>query len=281
MGLISSLNTISSAMQTYIVAPTAAFGMAGFVFSAQGEAFAQLAADITDHYSEDNKALQDHIAIHPKRITLKGFVGELTYSRPGASASTLNVLTEKLTVISAFLPSLSTGAQTIQQGITNPTNLLLSSSSNLYGLVKNILGATGNTKNQQNAYVYFKSLMETATLMGVQTPWEFMTNMAIESIIAIQDDKSIYVSDFAVTFKQIRIASTTTFMPVGSGSAVPTAPVAQGDAAIQKASVTNLGNTPGAALPSSLLAGAQGAIQTVNDLFDNPRLSSIFKFVSP
>lgn len=265
----STIADVTDALQNYVVAPLAAFGMGGFVFNAQGESVARLSADITDHYLEDNTAVQDQIAIRPKHITLKGYVGELVYNTTSQSGQVVSQLAEKLTEVTAFLPTLSAAAQQATAAATPPITAsnVINASSNIYAVVKNALGAFGSTQNQQNAYNYFQSLMETKTLMGVQTPWEFMQNMAIESIIAVQDEKSIWISDFSVTLKQLRIVQTVTtaFSSGDTGTIVasnPTfataAPVATGTitatdlapvAAAQGAPVNNLGPTPGAPVP--------------------------------
>lgn len=254
----SSLSNITTAINQYVVAPLAAFGVGGFVFNAVGEATGILSADITDHYTEDNTAIQDQIAIRPKRITLKGYVGELVYTPVGNDSPAIQTLAQKLTSLSSFLPAITASAEQAQQAIANPTNLdlptALGDASNLYGIVKNMLGAFGPTQNQQNAYNYFKALWQTGTLMGVQTPWEFMTNMAIESINVVQPENSMWISDFSVTFKEIRIAKTTT-VPQSNASAASGTPGtagAQSTAAVlapaadmQQAAVTNLGPIAG------------------------------------
>lgn len=248
---MDTLDDLSNAIQNYVVAPLNAFGLGGYLFDAQGESLANLSADITDHYSEDNRALQDHIAIRPTRITLKGYVGELVYGNTDATTGIIATLTQKLTEINAFLPVLSAAATQAQQAIQQPSesNLTLSSVADLYGTIRNFLPALGKEAKQANAYLYFKSCMQQGILMGVQTPWEFMTNMAVESIVALQPENTISISDFSITFKQIRIASTATTAYAGA--------TAQGAAAQQGAPTTNLGLVQGAALPSSSLPGAQ------------------------
>jgi hypothetical protein len=250
----SSLQNITSAINQYVVAPIAAFGLGGYVFNAMGEAVANLSADITDHYTEDNKAIQDQIAIRPKRVTLKGYVGELIYNGPGGGPSTLNSLAQKLVGLTSFLPAITASATQVQSLVSNPGTAsfssVLSTTSNIYGLVQNVLGAFGATKNQQNAYTYFKALMQSATLMSVQTPWEFMTNMAIESIIAIQPENSMWISDFAVTYKEIRIASAaSTIGPqsnASSGNGAPASVATTTSSQNPAGGQTNLGNVAGA-----------------------------------
>lgn len=267
----NTLSGLITEFQNYVVSPLNAFGLGGFVFDVAGESIAHLSADITDHYTEDNRALQDHIAIHPKKITLKGYVGEVVYYGDGNGQSVLQQAVQKLTELSSFLPTLSSAATQIQESIATPTNsnITLPDASNIYGLVQNLLGATGNQARQQNAYTYFKALMNQGILMGVQTPWEFMTNMAIETITAIQPEGSIFMTDFQVTLKEIRIArvQTTAYTANPSSSSIgPQGSQLQGAAVAQASPQVPLGNVPGVSLPTSLLPGVQSQIGGVDDL---------------
>jgi hypothetical protein len=266
--MADSLDSLIAGLQNYVVAPLNAFGLGGFVFDVQGEARARLDTEITDHYSEDNRALQDHIAIKPKRITLKGYVGELVYTQTtGGSSSIVQQVTQKLTSISGYLPALSAAATQAQQLLANPSasDITLNSvagalpaAADLYALVKNSLGAFGDMKNQQNAYNYFNSCREQKILMGIQTPWEFLTNMAIETIDAIQSEDTKFMTDFSITFKQLRIAQTQTATTALSGTGGIESPggvVAQGPAALQGSATTSQGIVPGLTLPAEILSG--------------------------
>lgn len=294
-----TIDALTAEFQNYVVSPLNAFGLGGFLFDAEGESTARLTADITDHYTEDNRAIQDHIAIHPNRITLKGYQGEVVYALPGQNQSFLQTAVQKLTEVSAYLPEISAGAVQAQAAITSPANsdLTLSDASDIYGLVKNLLGATGDEARQQNAYTYFKALMNQGVLMGVQTPWEFMTNMAIESITAVQPENSRFITDFTITLKQIRIAKTSSQAYSGtlpgnasgngvqnsSGSIQPvqTAPlddakVLQGAAALQAPDPVQIGNVPGVSLPTPTLPGPQSQITSPADFKFDPNVSGIF-----
>lgn len=273
--MTDTLDDITTALQNYIVAPLNAFGLGGFIFDVEGESVATLSADITDHYTEDNRALQDHIAIKPKRITLKGYVGELLSKPTENNASFLQTVPQKLTELSAFLPTLSAAATQIESAIADPlaSVLTLTSAANIYSVVKNSLSAVGPQSKQQNAYAYFQALQSQGILMGVQTPWEFIANMAIETITAIQDDTTKYITDFSVTFKQIRIASTQT-LAFNATSAVTAA--LQGAAALQCTPQNPLGIVPGLGLPYSGLPGAQSIMDGAHALASVPGLSNLF-----
>ena len=221
----------------------------------QGEDTATLSSDITDHYSENNTFIQDHIAIKPKRITLRGYVGELIYNASGQSPTVVQTVTQKLTQLAAFLPAMGAAATQAQAAIASVSGANASgtgtldalagavpAAANIYGLVTNLLGTvSGDTKNQQSAYQYFAACQSTGTLMGIQTPWEFLTNMAVETIVAIQSEDSIFMTDFAITFKQMRFAAIAT---------VTAAIVGQGANGIQAQTTVNQGSIIGDATPT-------------------------------
>ena len=101
--------------------------------------------------------------------------------------------------------------------------------------------------------------------MGVQTPWEFMPNMVIESITAIQTEGTKYITDFAVKYKQLRFAQTQTAAYNASAyldltpqqqvaadvAAESPSPSIQGDASIQAQDPVSIGNVEGQALSVS------------------------------
>lgn len=214
---------LSDGLKQYVVAPAAAFGLGGLIFDVEGDTVNNLSTEITDHYLEDNSSVQDHISIRPKRITLRRYVGEIIYT-PDTSGILTDVqqVVQKLTTLSSFLPTLSQGATQIfnikSQDITfNALQNTINSTTvnqltDFYAFSKNLLG---QDSRQAQVYSYLKSLMEQRILMSVQTPWEFINNMAIETLTAVQPEGSAYITEFSVTLKQIRFASLIT-APTGS-----------------------------------------------------------------
>lgn len=281
----NTLNEIEANLQSYVVAPLAAFGIGGFLFDAEGESIAHLSSDITDHYVENNDAIQDHIALRPNKITLKGYVGEVVYNSAGDTRTFLQQAVQKLTVINAFLPQISSSATQLQETLESPLNspITLADASNIYGLVSNLLGSFGPEARQQNAYNYFKALMTAKVLMGVQTPWEFMTNMAIESVVALQDEKTKYLSDFSITLKQMRFAQTliTAYTPTPSLPGLNPAQQFQGVAALQAPDPVPIGNIPAVSLPSSTLPGWQAQYGTTQTFVGSPNFNQLFTYMPP
>jgi hypothetical protein len=255
--------------------------IAGFIFDIEGTTQHNLISDITDHYVEDNTAIQDHIALKPLTITLKNYHGEVKnfdFNAPGGTKSNLTnlpqTLPDKAGIINnnilgsilkqstlatsyigglinsssgyitqfsdfskIFTPALSSQTNQIQQYIANSQNQVnqLNSKAAQLSNIYNTLAAKFNpkkstTKNQalpqiaspqtkeqdflsstaQQAFAYnfFKVLRDTKTLVYVTTCFGVSSQMAIETVTALQDEDTRYISTFTITLKEIRIADT-------------------------------------------------------------------------
>lgn len=231
---------ITTNFDKFIVRPLNAFGLGGFIFDIEGDATVNLNTEITDHFTEDNVAIQDHIAVRPKKVTLRNYVGELVYRLDKDNNTPLQKVVRKLTILNDLLPDLSAAAAQAKAiyedgigsiGLDSITGANISKAADLWSTVKNL---TPPVEKQAQAYMYFKALMEQKILVSVQTPFEFMANMAIESIIAYQAEESRYISDFTITLKQIRLAPTqvVAYDPAANASAGANAPISQKPAAI-------------------------------------------------
>lgn len=205
----NKIDILNIALKNYVVTPLHAFGLGGFVFDVEGEASITLSTEITDHYLEDNSAIQDHIAIRPKKVTLKGFVGEVVFKGDESTEEAVQKVVQKLTIASALLPKLSSGASQVMEILRDKKARKFSVEgvnkiANYFSFVRNIAPPVSK---QERAYLYFKALMESKILMSLQTPFEFMSNMAIESVTARQEEGSKYISDFSIVLKEIRKVS--------------------------------------------------------------------------
>lgn len=237
---------LTDAFGKYLVAPLNAFGLGGFVFDIEGEAVTTISTDITDHYLEDNTAVQDHIAVRPKRVTLGNYVGELVFRRDSNTNTTLQKVVQKLTILNQYLPDVSKGVAQAQKILAadNPlqgasdllsqSNISLPDIADLWSLTKNLNSAKSK---QQQAYQYFDALAQQKILIGIQTPHEFLANMAIETIIARQDAVTKDITEFSITLKQMRFAQVG-FAPFDKNQF-------QDIAAAQSTPVTFGGNTQG------------------------------------
>jgi hypothetical protein len=191
----------------YVVKPKNSKGIFGFVFDYEGEATARLQAEITDHYSESNTVLNDHIALRPLRITLRGFVSELMLLKPQGLLGALAAIQNKLTTVPAYLQKYTPGAiATIQKAITKATNVVNTIDQSI-ARVKNIVGLFSKSappvSKQEKAYIQLQSLFFARSPMLIETPYGAFGNMVIESLSFVQDETTRTWSDISVGLKQI------------------------------------------------------------------------------
>jgi len=232
------------------------------MFHYEGEQSVLLQSDITDHFIEDNTAIQDQIALRPNKITTHGFIGELNDVPPPALAL-LKAAAEKLTTIVAYAPGLSSAAQlaynTALDLYQTASAVATSAGAAWSSLSGNTSQATinGNGLNtselapqnkQQQIFQQFYQAWNNRVLFTVQTPYAVFENMAIETLRAIQGAETNVITDFEITFKMIRIASTTV-----TGESL------SGQAAAQAAAVINNGVGSG----STGVSVAQGLASTL------------------
>ena len=204
----SDVDKLTENLNKYVIKPLNVFGISGFIFDVEGETRMNLESDITDNFVEDNSAIQDHIATKPLRITLTRYVGEKVYEGSETDIrKDIASVVSKLTTVVAALPALASSANAIfdrgsDLGAANVGDV--QKVDDLYGLFQNL---NPSASKQQKAYLYFKALQEQKILLSVQTPFEYLTNMAIESIVATQGESSKDISNFSITLKKIRTAS--------------------------------------------------------------------------
>jgi hypothetical protein len=228
---------IANVVNQYVVRPTGnsgnTSGINGFVFDVVGDEEVRFDSDITDHYVEDNYAIQDHVALRPVRFSVHGFVGELTDLFPNTFLSILTKA-QSLQSIGGFFPAFSAQATQFYAqvaGVVAKAGQVLNQAKNVYSM---IMGAGTTATKQQQAYQALSQMWLARQLCSVETPYGILNNMIIETMLVLQRDASNMVSDFEVTFKQINVVSTKTIPslasinPIGSGRIEPASPTISG-----------------------------------------------------
>ena len=200
----------------------------------------------------------------PRKVTLRNYVGEVVYENNDFSDIIPQKLFSKLNQIEQFIPLLSTGAQQVKNAleavkgirlgvpdITSPAGIqqILNRAVDIWRIIKN---QAPQLPKQQQAYQYFLALMEQKILVSVQTPFAFMSSMAIESITAIQGEESRFASSFSITLKEMRFAAVQTIEYDPDQY--------QGRTAQQREPLLNSGNMPGIELPD----------EDVTDIINDP-----------
>lgn len=182
-------------------------GIAGFIFDIRTDDGSDLESDITDHYLEDNSAVQDHIALRPETVSVSGETGELVYDTP--TTPVVTKVPDVLPLIVGLMPALSEAgalAQLATEATIVGVNNAMAQTQSLYGFYDaRFPRSTGQTK-QSRIYNYFYQLWRGRQLFSVETPWGYFTNMAIQSLSAKQGESTRYITSFDITFKKIRVA---------------------------------------------------------------------------
>jgi len=204
-----SLAAVNAATDLILVSPekytgftesTLSKNTVGFKFQIVGDEVLNLQSDITDHYAEDNSSIQDHIALRPIRFTVSGFIGELTNEVPDALEA-VKETADRLGTLSYYLPSISNTAQRIYN-----------TAIQVYQLgqkIKNAGAVSASVKvqtKQEKAYQDLEKLWRNRTLFWVATPYGQFSNMAIENISVTQSADSKFISDFSITFKEVKFS---------------------------------------------------------------------------
>jgi hypothetical protein len=221
-------NLIANVVNQFIVRPTGGLttsGINGFVFDILGEEEITMESEITDHYVEDNYAIQDHIAQKPIRYVCKGYIGELINLFPSTLLSILTDI-QILDAVPGFGPVFSAQATQVYAELAsqgNQSNNVISQAQSVYALLS---GASTTATRQQNAFVTFSNFWSNRQLCTIETPWGVLYNMAIERVAPMQNENTSIISEFTVSFKQIRLATTLTTPltvnnPAGSGVTTP------------------------------------------------------------
>lgn len=203
------------------------------LFNYEGEQTVSLSSDVTDHYIENNTAIQDQVALKPETITTSGFIGELNDVAPAALIP-LQTVAEKLVAIGAYAPQISETAaiayakafQLYQVGASLANSAVSSWSSLTGGGAQTVInGATTQqdivnqtNKSQTKQQIYFQQFYgywKSRTLFTVQTPWAVFQDMIIQNLRAVQDAETRMITDFEITFKLMRFASTQSVANIG------------------------------------------------------------------
>lgn len=216
---------VSNVVNQYIVRPTGnnpTTGISGFVFDVVAEEEVILESEITDHYVESNYAVQDHIAQKPVRFIAKGYVADITDLFPNTLLSMLTTI-QSLASIGSFATAFSVQATETYNKIANAVQPL----ANYVAQAKNVFSILSNSSTtankQQQAYQTFYNFWLNRQKCSVEGPWGVLYDMVIERVNPVQDENTRFITQFTVSFKQLRTVDTHFISalinnPAGSGS---------------------------------------------------------------
>ena len=183
-------------------------GIAGFIVDIPEDEIMELASTITDHYTEENASIQDHMALAPEKFTVTGLVAEVVATpeaaAPTPAPATVLPLNPPMAPVLApqqeqnWMAVMAKGAATTQA---------ITQASSLYGYFQNQGNFPPNETRQSKIAGYFYQLWKGRQLFSVETPWGVMTNMAIENARISQAKDSKFFSAFTILFKKLRLVA--------------------------------------------------------------------------
>lgn len=195
-----------------VLAPKGVQQIGAFAFDYKGDDTVMMENEATDHWLEDNTAVQDHIGVKPNMVTLRGFVSELALSSSLLSSisTALNAVQNTLTRVNVYTGSYTPGAVVaMQKSITQAQNIAVQieqAVARAAQLASFFQNGPAMTK-QQAAYFQLSSLRIARVVFTVFTPFQVFDNMVIVSLKATQSEKTKTMSDFSVTLKQLNFSS--------------------------------------------------------------------------
>ena len=211
ISLQNAKNLISQVVNQAVVRPTGnpgLIGASGFLFDIDDDQKALLESAVTDHYVEANYSIQDHIALRPEKIRLRGFIGEVNDVLQQAVQSAI-VAINRLQILDYIAPNFTQEASQIYAAVSNAlamASMAVSQAVNIYDLFTQ---ANTTATKQQAAWNYFYSMWKSKQLFTVEAPFGIFENMVIETMHAEQDRHTKMVTGFSVTFKKFNILTET------------------------------------------------------------------------
>lgn len=209
---------------------TSGYDDVAFVFDLKKEYKLNLSSDITDHYVEDNVAIQDHIGLKPVILDVVGSISEINLidteidevkdSKNKGIFNAIDSYSSRMGSLTSFAPNIVNQARDIYDSAKNVYN----TASKTFDFVKDPTGKNKKPKGSGLAYTeeyneskiysskqfqwidWFKTQWEHRASFSIVTPYGVLTDMYILDLNASQPENTRYVTNLNIKFKQIRKA---------------------------------------------------------------------------
>lgn len=211
--IASTADLIANVANQAVVRPMNDTNINGFLFDFVGEEEITLESDITDHYVEDNYAIQDHIAQKPIRFIAKGYIGEIFNIFPSSVLSILTTI-QSLSAVPGLQPVFSAQANQVYNQLSEVGDAAVNVITQAKSVASLLNGSSTTANKQQNAYATFLNFWQSRIPCYIETPWVVLFNMYVERVTPSQPENTNVISEFTVSFKQLRFASTLTATPL-------------------------------------------------------------------
>lgn len=243
-------------MDQAVIGFTEGGNIGGFTFHILERESVNYEAEVTDHYIDTNRPVQDHIAWKPVTITLQGLQGRYyhdIFRDVGHSVEYYRVFN----TVASFIPNVP-GITMVRK--VKSTISKITSGNNIVNMIANKITSfafgfflsevqkyandwfaihedAGKIDDEQtNAFLYLEGLFLKGAPITVTTTWRSFDNMLITALKPTRDNNGD-ITEFTVTLKQI---STVNSIVVDR-----TEKVEGGNSANQSSKVTEKGTTEG------------------------------------
>lgn len=223
---------------------TSGYDDIAFIFDLKKEYKLSLSSDITDHYVEDNVAIQDHIGLKPVILDVVGSIGEVNLNAAGKKMNEAKIKGEifskkegktnifnavdsysnRMGSLTSFVPNIANQARDIYDSAKSVYN----TGKKAFNFVKDPTGETKRSKGSGFAYTetytekeiykseqfywidWFKTQWEHRASFTIVTPYGVLRDMYIMELSASQPDNTRYVTNLNIKFKKINKATVLT-----------------------------------------------------------------------
>lgn len=228
-------NLVASITNQAIVTPLGdpyTIGISGLIFDIVGRVNVKASSDVTDHFVEQNYAIQDHVALKPIIVTMEGKAAEVVAVYQPSILQSIFTALEGLIPLPGLAPSFNAQDSQFYAAMASVAQLgqnLVNTALNAFQIFQNAM--TLVTK-QQSAYQFLINMRNNRQLCTVETPFAIFENMIIEDLDCDQTEETTKISQFIVRFKQIQTvasvqgtsnANSTDTQNTGSTSTIPPA----------------------------------------------------------
>lgn len=202
-----------------------------FVFDIKKEYKLNLNSDITDHYVEDNVAIQDHIGLKPVILEVLGSIGEVTLKdKVGEQSDLDNYLKNQkdqniFNSVDSYLGRMGS-LTSFTPNIINQSLDVYNTAKFGYSTVSKVINLDKRDSTSSRRFAYnseydedviaqtkqfewvnwFKIQWWNRASFTIVTPYGVLTDMYILDLSASQPENTRYVTNLSIKFKQIRKA---------------------------------------------------------------------------
>lgn len=207
-----------------------------FIFDVKKEYKLNLSSDITDHYVEDNVAIQDHIGLKPIILEVTGCIGEVDLASrttkyksqnenkianeigvnnaKGNVFNSVDAYLGRMGSLSSFTPNINNQAldiyNTAKFGYATVSKIINLDKQNKiksgFDYTEDYDEKTIKTTKQFSYIDWFKTQWWNRASFTIVTPYGVLTDMYILDLSASQPENTRYVTNLSIKFKQIRKA---------------------------------------------------------------------------